>query len=46
MKMAAFVSEVEGDVSPDYHFTGITTNFAELGLSIYINNDKDRAESV
>ena len=45
--MAAFVSEVEGDVSPDYHFTRITTKFAELGLSrIYINNDKDQAQSV
>ena len=41
--MAAFVSEVGPDVSPDYHFTGITTKFADLDLRIYINNDKSQS---
>ena len=30
--MAAFVSEVEVDVPADYHFTAITTKFAQLDL--------------
>ena len=40
--MAAFVSEVEVDVSPDYHFTEITTKFAELeSWSCEHYNDKE-----
>ena len=41
--MAAFVSEVEVGVRADYHFTAITTNFAQFDLSIYMNNDKDQS---